>query len=270
MAKYLINDKEVTKEEFNKEVFKVVEESPFFLDEIVLYPFPAENRNEKDILKQIRKREDFARDISQNMFKEELEDILKRNMNIGAPNYKINSDKAYDFKLPFSGTISHTGGTVFEKVQDTVINPYTVEGQMKLVKELAEKIKQEQNDKYNHDFKKDQQEKRGSIFTFDPENLLGKKESKTVEKAPVFTFCKQMKNAVEALALRSLYGHKKYEKGNDWENFSRVEDGEFEYSNAEFRHALGIGSDENEEEHLVAGAWNAVARLELYLRNKNK
>ena len=72
-------------------------------------------------------------------------------------------------------------------------------------------------------------------------------------------------NAIEALSLRSLYGHEKYEKGDDWENFSRVENGEFEYSNAQFRHALGIGED-SEKDHYIAEAWNAVAKLEIYLR----
>lgn len=94
----------------------------------------------------------------------------------------------------------------------------------------------------------------------------GIKESQTVKKAPVFTYCKQMKNAVEALALRSLYGHERYEKGDDWENFARVPNGEFEYSNSMFRHALEIGGDEDEKEHLIATAWNAVAKLEIYLR----
>lgn len=94
---------------------------------------------------------------------------------------------------------------------------------------------------------------------------VGKKESQTVKKAPIFTYCKQMKNAIEALSLRSLYGHEKYEKGDDWENFSRVENGEFEYANASFRHALGIG-EEDEKNHLIAEAWNAVAKLEIYLR----
>lgn len=97
---------------------------------------------------------------------------------------------------------------------------------------------------------------------------IGKKESQTVKKAPIFTFCKQMENAVEALALRSLYGHDKYkEYDRDWQNFSRVENADFEYSNASFRHALGIGED-SEEDHYIATAWNAIARLEVYLREK--
>jgi hypothetical protein len=95
---------------------------------------------------------------------------------------------------------------------------------------------------------------------------IGIKESQEEEKAPIFTYCNQMKNAIEALSLRSLEGHKKYEKENDWENFSRVPNGDFEYSNAQFRHALNIGK-ENERDHRIAEAWNAVARLEIYLRN---
>ena len=99
--------------------------------------------------------------------------------------------------------------------------------------------------------------------------LLGKKESQEVKKAPIFTYCKVNKNAIEALSLRALYGHEKYEEGNDWENFSRVPNGDFEYSNAEFRHALNIG-EEDEELHLISAAWNAVARLEIHLRSKVK
>lgn len=98
----------------------------------------------------------------------------------------------------------------------------------------------------------------------------GKKESQTIKKAPVYTYCRQFKNAIEALSFRSLYGHEKYEKGDDWENFSRVKDADFEYSNAMFRHALDIGEEETEQ-HYIAAAWDAIARLEIYLRNnKNK
>ena len=100
---------------------------------------------------------------------------------------------------------------------------------------------------------------------------IGVKDNQKEQKAPIFTFCNQMKNAVEALAFRSLYGHERYKKyDEDWQNFSRVPNGEFEYSNAEFRHALEIGEDEDEEQHLVASAWNSIARLEIFLRNKVK
>ena len=105
------------------------------------------------------------------------------------------------------------------------------------------------------------------------EYLQGVKESQSTEKAPIFTYCKVNKNALEALAFRALYGHKKYNKNGedeDWQNFTRVPNAEEEYANAEFRHALEIGGEETTEEHLIASAWNAVSRLEIFLRKKSK
>lgn len=105
------------------------------------------------------------------------------------------------------------------------------------------------------------------------EYLQGVKESQSVDKAPIFTYCKVNKNALEALAFRALYGHKKYNKNGedeDWQNFTRVPNAEEEYANAEFRHALEIGGEETTEEHLIASAWNAVSRLEIFLRKKVK
>ena len=100
------------------------------------------------------------------------------------------------------------------------------------------------------------------------EYLQGVKESQSVDKAPIFTYCKVNKKALEALSLRALYGHIKYkETDSDWQNFTRVPNALEEYANASFRHALGIG-EEDEETHLVAEAWNAVAKLEVFLRNK--
>ncbi len=96
--------------------------------------------------------------------------------------------------------------------------------------------------------------------------MIGRKDSK--DKAPIFTFCKQFKLAIEQLALRSKLGHEKYiDKDQDWNNFSRVDNPDFEYGNAEFRHALGLGDDEDELGHRVATAWNAIAKLEIFLRN---
>lgn len=101
------------------------------------------------------------------------------------------------------------------------------------------------------------------------DSIEGYKESQTVSKAPIFTYCKVNVDAIEALAFRAQYGHSRYNKDGqdeDWQNFKRVPNGDFEYSNAEFRHALGIG-EEDEKEHLIAAAWNAVARLQIYLEN---
>ena len=100
-------------------------------------------------------------------------------------------------------------------------------------------------------------------------HFQGIKESQSTEKAPIFTYCKVNKNALEALSLRALYGHKKYNingADEDWQNFTRVPNAEEEYANAQFRHALEIGGEETEKEHLVSAAWNAVAKLEIYLK----
>lgn len=100
---------------------------------------------------------------------------------------------------------------------------------------------------------------------------IGIKDSQKELKAPIFTYCKVNKNALEELALRALYGHKKYNKNGadeDWQNFTRVDNGDFEYANAQFRHALEIGGEETEKEHLISSAWNAVSRLQIYLKNK--
>ena len=102
-------------------------------------------------------------------------------------------------------------------------------------------------------------------------NMEGVKESQSVKKAPIFTYCKVNSLALEALAFRALYGHEKYKESDfDWQNFLRVPNAEEEYSNSMLRHALNIGEDETEEQHLIASAWNAVARLEVFLRNKKK
>ena len=274
MVKYKINGKEVTEEEFNRQVFNGVEgtikyKEPFFLDEVVEIPYwfksSAKKMEEKQELEKLRnnilnfKSYNSIEDITKIMLAEDEKELLEHLKNT-----------------------SHTGVTVFEKVQDSTIPNKNIEPfyvvDIKNIKSV-DLNDRDPLDAYNditgHSIRHKNQEYLGkginnppnTIKGWQPVPKIGKKESKTVEKAPVFTYCKQMRNAIEALSLRSLDGHKKYEKGNDWENFSRVDNGDFEYSNAEFRHALGIGED-SDEEHLVAAAWNSVSRLEIHLRNK--
>lgn len=114
-----------------------------------------------------------------------------------------------------------------------------------------------------------------SFLSFTPIAFVKKagiKDTQNTTKAPIFTYCKVNKDAIEALALRALYGHERYNKDgadHDWKNFTRVPNGDFEYSNAMFRHALGVGED-SEFEHIVSVAWNAVARLQIYLMDKDE
>jgi hypothetical protein len=157
-----------------------------------------------------------------------------------------------DFKSQFN---NHIKG-VLEK--DDVINSVN----------RGEKEMMEHFNKSNFFDKKEREQEILDTFKRGTDKIEGVKESQSVKKAPIFTYCKQMKNAIEQLAFRSEYGHNKYlEFDADWQNFSRVKNGDEEYGNAQFRHALGIGED-TELEHYVASAWDAVARLEIYLRNK--
>lgn len=158
----------------------------------------------------------------------------------------------------------------------TAVNVITNKEQREKLNKVRKFIADNDTTQYGESWKSQEElsneaiKKYGSYLKNETLNNVGKKESQTKEKAPIFTYCKQMKNAIELLALRSLYGHNKYEKGDDWENFSRVENGDFEYANASFRHALEIGGEETEKEHLIASAWNSIARLEIYLRNENR
>lgn len=89
------------------------------------------------------------------------------------------------------------------------------------------------------------------------------------EKLPYYiVLCNQFPHAINAVVARSLEGHKKYEKWDgDWKNWEKVEDGYTTYSNALLRHLFKEGED-SELEHDVACAWNALARLELKLKQK--
>lgn len=79
----------------------------------------------------------------------------------------------------------------------------------------------------------------------------------------------QFPRALKAIAEVSLYGHQKYELGNDWSNFARVENAEERYSNAMFRHYFEKDGIDNEsgKNHLYHAAWNLLAELEVKLRN---
>lgn len=79
----------------------------------------------------------------------------------------------------------------------------------------------------------------------------------------------QFRHALIKVAERSYLGHKKYaDLDQDWQGFTRIPTEE--YDDAQLRHLLGIGEpEETELDHLAANAWNALARLELYLRKQN-
>ncbi|MEY4333499.1 MAG: hypothetical protein RLZZ196_2242 [Bacteroidota bacterium] len=89
-------------------------------------------------------------------------------------------------------------------------------------------------------------------------------------KLPYYTVLNtQFPFAIREVVKRSLQGHEKYEKGDDWDNWFRIGEqrGIASYENALLRHLFKDGED-NELEHDVAVAWNAIARLEYKLRKK--
>ncbi|CAH9015381.1 putative phosphodiestherase [Vibrio phage 511E55-1] len=77
--------------------------------------------------------------------------------------------------------------------------------------------------------------------------------------------------ALMAVAEVGTFGAKKYTEGG-WQH---VEDGFKRYDDAGMRHFLkrGMGEEldpESELPHLAHEAWNALAKLELYLREKKE
>jgi len=85
-------------------------------------------------------------------------------------------------------------------------------------------------------------------------------------KAPVSLILHGMPRALLAVASVADYGARKYSP-NGW---AQVPDGARRYTDAMFRHALAEGIEKIDEEsglqHAAQVAWNALARLELMLR----
>jgi len=90
------------------------------------------------------------------------------------------------------------------------------------------------------------------------------------DKAPMGMMLKQFPLALEAVALRSKYGHEKYlEFDEDWMNFKREPNTIEGYKDASVRHLAEIGDDEDEIGHLKASAWNILATLQLTLERES-
>lgn len=94
-------------------------------------------------------------------------------------------------------------------------------------------------------------------------------------KPPVMQGCiRYFPRALEVIAKISLKGAKKY----TWKGWESVEDGQNRYADARGRHELAIGRGEvyddqpggTDELHLGQVAWNALAELELFLRDNEK
>jgi hypothetical protein len=77
-------------------------------------------------------------------------------------------------------------------------------------------------------------------------------------------------NALLAVAEVSTFGARKYSKGG----WLQVADGQARYSDALWRHLLKEASEPTDQEsglaHAAHAAWNALARLELAIREGRK
>lgn len=77
-------------------------------------------------------------------------------------------------------------------------------------------------------------------------------------------------NAIRAVADVSEFGSKKY----DWGNWLHVDNGQYRYTEALGRHLLDETKQPLDPEsglfHAAHAAWNAMARLELMLREEVK
>lgn len=94
-------------------------------------------------------------------------------------------------------------------------------------------------------------------------------------KAPVYEgFIKYFPRAIEAVTMVSLAGANKYNEGKFPTTWDQIPNGSHRVANAGIRHLLeeakGNITDDGEGGtgclHLAQHAWNALARLELYLR----
>lgn len=107
---------------------------------------------------------------------------------------------------------------------------------------------------------------------FDPNGKSSKEPGSKLDagKSPVYQGCFQyFPLALEAVARVSEKGAKKY----SWKGWETVPDGINRYSNALGRHiskeTFEYLDPDTEEPHAAQIAWNALARLELILREQN-
>lgn len=288
MAKYTLFGKEVTKEEFDRKVYKgidgtIVLNEPFFLDEVVEIPLwfksSAKKMEEKESLEKLRnnilnfKSYNSIEDITKIMLAEDEKELLEHLKNT-----------------------SHTGGTVFEKVQDSTmpnkdIDPFYVVDIKNISKvdlkrnDLDEMLdyvfrgqyedKQDPLEAYNaitghstrHKSQGVKQEdlgkginnppnsvkgwQRSKIFTYDPENLTGKKETEGKLDYSEINF-----NLLDLMAKRFMDNKVKYPKGN---TLKEIDQNEILW--AAFRHIRKMikpieGDTESYKDHLAAIATN--------------
>jgi hypothetical protein len=107
--------------------------------------------------------------------------------------------------------------------------------------------------------------------------MNGVKHSK--DKLPIFkVIFEQFPRSIKEVVRASNGGHKKYPEDLDWNNWQRVEDGQFEYRQAAVRHLMDsvneVWNPDMKEfggvRHLASAVWNLLAAMELDLIEEEK
>lgn len=93
------------------------------------------------------------------------------------------------------------------------------------------------------------------------------------EKPPVLQFLHQFPRAIAYLSSISKYGHDKYgkeENQEDWDNWKHVENRKYRYEQAMGRHSLEKSEHLDESGFYSVGhtGWNALAILETILEEQ--
>ncbi len=116
---------------------------------------------------------------------------------------------------------------------------------------------------------KDNSQKR-TVDVLEMGQIVGKKENDG--KPQLSLLFTQFPKALEAVAKCSEYGHQKYkETDQDYLNYQRVEGGSKTYADAGLRHRAfpkGTTDIDSQLPHAYHVAWNALAELELILKNR--
>lgn len=106
-------------------------------------------------------------------------------------------------------------------------------------------------------------QERPKSFSYKP----GKKHNQN--KPQMSRLFEQFPNALQIIVLASTYGANKYSEGSQWDNFLSVPGGSKSYLDATLRHFIDPDNqDESGLPHIGHFAWNALAALELFCREK--
>lgn len=298
---YLVDGKKVTQEQFQQLVdgreenynisidnLRVVasgkgyKSEPFFLDEFI---FPAKNNIKFTSLviphkstEDKVKTEELRGYLVENQRFNNLDTIVKIMQADNEEELKsvVREDEIRYFKFPPYENISNTGGTVFEKVQDSTLDTYNAI------------VGHSTRHKANKDLRNDSDNQNKSSAIRNESPLLGKSpvfdfeetakqiilnfgEKHNKNKPQLSILFKQFPKALEALAKCSEYGNQKYkETDKDFLNFKRVSGGSKTYADAGLRHRLETGLDESGLPHQYHVCWNALAELQLWIEeNEN-